>query len=190
MQIPKINQSLNFTRKRIFNCTVNKDELPNIGVVYELDTRNPKDEKLAYHLPFHKDFLQEAHSAASDYASSGKNKRFYVMLQPFTKETIAYAQTSHHYKSSDKDFEGNTTVIDEYGCDCEYSNAFEPMLAAIAAQAKANLDSSISLAIRQDEIPDGQNIWFSTNELEEQYIDEYRFDEVIEQAELSSQIIY
>ena len=85
---------------------------------------------------------------------------------------------------------GNSTVIDEVQCDDNYENVFEPLLAAIATQAKANLDSSICLAVRKEEIPDAKNVYFSENKLQEQFIDKYRFDEVIEQAQKTSGVAF
>lgn len=191
MQISKIN-SPNFTQKPISLCNIKDTEfnLEHQGVIFELDTNNPKDEKIAYRMPFHKEFLKEAQAKGQDEATTGKNKRFYIMYDLGSKTPLAYAQTAHHYKTSDPDFSGNSTVIEEMSCDDNYTNLFEPMLASIALQAKANLDSTICLAIRKEEIPDAKNIYFSENHLREQYIDKYRFDEVIEQAQETSKLCF
>lgn len=191
MQISKIN-SPNFTQKPISLCNIKDTEfgLERQGVIFELDTNNPKDEKIAYQMPFHKEFIKERDSKIQNDMPCGINKRFYIMYDLGSKMPLAYAQTAHHHKTSDPDFSGNSTVIEEMSCDDNYTNLFEPMLASIALQAKANLDSSICLTIRKEEIPDAKNIYFSENYLGEQYIDKYRFDEVIEQAQDTSKICF
>ncbi|MBE7708030.1 MAG: hypothetical protein E7Z88_04905 [Cyanobacteria bacterium SIG27] len=191
MQISKIN-NISFAKKPILVCAVKDAEfgVEKYAAVYELDTQNKRDERYARFFPFYRDYINESQSRVADREYSGQNKRFYVLENPHTYETFGWAQTSHHYKSTDPDFVGNSTVIDEVQCDDNYENVFEPLLAAIANQAKANLDSSISLAVRKEEIPDAKNVYFSENYLQEQYIDKYRFDEIIEQAHESSGVAF
>ena len=191
MQISKIN-NINFTRKPILICTIKDNEfgVEKYAKVSELDVRNKRDERYARLFPFYKDFMNEAQNRNTDFTTTGQNKRFYVIENPHTYETYGWVQTSRHLKSSDPDFIGNSTIIEEVGCDDNYTNIFEPMLAAIALQAKVNLDSSISLAIRKEEIPDAKNVYFTQNHMQEQYIDKYRFDEVIEQAQETSGICF
>ncbi len=191
MQISKIN-NINFGKRPILVCAVEDSEfqVPKYATVFELDTRNKRDERHARFLPFYQEFVKESQAGITDREFSGQNKRFYVLENQHTMETFGWAQTSHHYKTTDPDFIGPTTVIDEVYCDDNYTNAFESLLAAIANQAKANLDASICLAVRKEEIPDAKNVYFSENHLKEQYISGYRFDEVIEQAHETSGIAF
>ncbi len=187
MKIPSINNSINFGKKAVLNCTIkNKRNEKQDATLYELDNKNYDDRELVkneYMLArFKGDFLR--------YSKNADGMKFYVLENNLNNEVVSCAQTSRHVKLYDKDNCGFFTSLDEISGDNFYINPTLPIIGQIIKDSTEHYCASIVSANSEDEGEDLKKYKFSKNKYGDFVLPDKRFSTVEDMAAKRNQIEY
>ncbi len=187
MNITPINNSCNFGKSAIFNCTVKKrgtNEKHN-ATLYRFDKSNSSDRKEIENsnLPvwLRENFVNPKLARQAD---------FYCLQTNDTKEIVSAAQTNRHLSRDEGKYEGINTVIEEYGENQQFADPLTPLLAHIVKDAQEKGDKYVMTAFRADEAPSFKNASFSETKFGNWIIPERRYDNLIDRAEKRTGIEY
>lgn len=187
MNINPVNNSCNFGKSPIFNCTVKRKgtNQKEGATLYIYDKRNPDDRK-----DIRESNLPVRLRTNFDNLFAAKNAKFYCLQTDGTQEFVSAAQTSRHYKPEEGKYGGLHTIIDEYGESTDFVDPATPLLAHIAKTAMEKGDGYIATSFRAEEAPSFKNASFSETKYENWVIPERRFVGLIDRAEKRAGIEY
>ncbi len=179
--------AVSFGRTPIMKCTIKKTE--NRGKVeatlYKMDAKDKNDLQDVEYSKVGRCMYDDM---AKEFDSPSYSREFYMLQNDKTKEVISCAQTSHRFRTSDKN-PGLSTLIEEIGVSKNYVNGAEPLLAYIAYNAFNRFDDTVYTAFRPEEIPvDMKRAKFSQTKLGEWYIPQKRYHVLIDSAQRHSQM--
>lgn len=187
MNITPINNSCNFGKRAIFNCTIKRkgSNEKEAATLYKMDKGGFEDRKEIENssLP-----LWLRLNFTDSRKANGAN--FYCLQTNDTKEIISAAQTSRHLNRSEGKYEGVNTIIDEYGENPDFVDPSTPILAHIAKTAQDKGDKFVLTAFRTEEAPSFKNASFSKSKHENWILPEKRYVNLIDRAEKRAGIEY
>ncbi len=182
-------QSISFGKTPVMTCTVKttgKNDKVD-ATLYRMnahDSEDQRDVRFSKHTTcIKKDFDKEAGRFRPVYD-------FFLLTNNKTKEVIACAQTSRHFRTGDAKYNGCSTLIDEMSENRNYVNGAEPLLAYIVHQAEERYDHCVTTAFDRDEIPVLKNCKFTQLKTGDWCIPEKRYPLLLDQAEKRENISF
>lgn len=175
-------QSINFGKKAVMTCTVKSaDKKTKVdATLYKMNPSEKED---------YKDVMYSKHTTCikpdfvRDIGNNQGRYEYYLLQNDKTKEVIACAQTSRHYRTGKSAYNGASTLIDEMNQNRNYINGAEPVLAYLAHKAASQFDTCVTTAFDKDEVPCLKNSKFTQLKTGDWCIPEKRYHLLIDQAE-------
>ena len=143
MRIQSVTNSTSFGKIPVLQCRVEEASSGNINkaTLYKMEPNKPED---AREIKYSKnarciyyDFMVDAGKHISD-------RDYYLLQNNKTKEVIACAQASRHFRPDNAEFNGMTTFIEEMSENPKYVKGGLPIFAHIALNSLESNDASVS----------------------------------------------
>ena len=175
-------QSISFGKKEVMTCTVKSaDKKTSVNAtLYQMEPTRRED---------YKDVMYSKHTTCikpdflSDTGHFQPFYEYYLLQNDKTKEVIACAQTSRHYRTGKAAYTGPSTLIEEMNQNLNYINGAEPVLAYLAHKAASQFDTCVTTAFDKDEVPCLKSSKFTQLKTGDWCIPEKRYHLLIDQAE-------
>ena len=175
-------QAISFGKTAVMTCTVKSaDKKTSVdATLYQMDPTKRED---------YRDVMYSKHTTCikPDFSKDTGHRQgmyeYYLLQNDKTKEVIACAQTSRHYRTGKSAYNGVSTLINEMNQNRNYINGAEPVLAYLAYNAGERFDKCVTTAFGRDEIPCLKNSKFTQLKTGDWCIPEKRYHILIDQAE-------
>ncbi len=182
-------QSISFGKTPVMTCSVKTADKKNKidATLYKMNPQDREDQRDVR-------FSKHTNSIKSDFERESGNYYpsydYFLLTNNKTKEVIACAQTSRHYRTGNARYNGCSTLINEMYENKNYVNGAEPVLAYIAHRAEERFDTCVTTAFDRDEIPGLKHCKFTQLKTGDWCIPEKRYPLLIDQAEVRENISF